>query len=292
MKKMLSVFLICGLWAGLAFAAPAEEPAAAKDLEKILAKVDGQAIKEKNIDQIIQMIGPQGAMMYDNEQGRKAILDELVAARLFAIKGAKQGLDQTPEFREALENFQNQSLARAAIEAFLKDTTTSEEETKKFYEANPEQFSTPEEIRVRHILLSDDITSADSIAAVQESLKKGTSFDVVAKERSICPSAPQGGDLGFFSKGQMVPEFEAVAFAMEKPGAVSEPVKTQFGWHFILLEEKKPSSVMPYEEVKPQIAQTLDNEKKTQKYQEELEVLKKQYKVEYFLPETASPDKK
>jgi peptidyl-prolyl cis-trans isomerase C len=287
MKKSLLSSVVLGVIAlamSIAFAAPAEQerPEPAKDPEKVLAKVETREIKEKDIDQVIQMAGPQGAA-YDNEQGRKAILDELVGARLFAISGAKQGLDQTPEFKSVVENFTSQALARAAIEKVLSDVSASEEESKKFYDENPAQFTTPEQVRARHILLSDDVTSADKVATIQDELKKGASFDVLAVTYSTDPSAAQGGgDLGFFGKGQMVPEFEEAAFALKEPGDISDPVQTSFGWHIIKLEEKSPSAVVPYDEVQPQIIQYLTNEKRAQKYREELEVLKKEYKVEIF----------
>lgn len=301
MKKRvigLSVLAFLALTAFVALAAPSE-PAAApqKDPDQVLAKVEKEEIKEKDVDQVLQMMGPQGAAMYDNAQGRKAILDELVAARLFALSGAKQGLDKTPDFQAAVAGFTSQALARAAIEKSLNAVSVSDDEAKKFYDENPDQFTTPEEIHARHILVSDDVTSADTIKTIQAELKKGVSFDVVAKEHSICPSAPQGGDLGFFSKGQMVPEFEAAAFALKNPGDISEPVKTTFGWHIIKLEERKPATKLAYDDVKPQITQYLLNEKKAKKYQEDLDALKKQYKVEILTPATpadttASPDKK
>ena len=202
-------------------------------------------------------MGPQGAMMYDNPQGRKAVLDELVSMHLFALKGAEEKLDQTPEFKTAVETFRNQSLARAAIDASLKDVTVSDEEAKKFYDEHPDQFTQPERVHVRHVLISDDVTSADAIAKIQADLKAGVSFDEVAKSRSLCPSAAQGGDLGEVSKGQMVPEFEAAAFALKNPGDLSEPVKTQFGWHIIRLENQTPSSIEPFDTVKPQLVQYL-----------------------------------
>jgi peptidyl-prolyl cis-trans isomerase C len=297
MKKSLLSSVVLGvilLAALIAFAAPAEQESSQpeKDPEKVLAKVETQEIKEKDVDQVIQMAGPQGAV-YDNEQGRKAILDELVAARLFAISGAKEGLDQTPEFKSVVENFMNQALARVAIEKALGDVAASEEESKKFYDENPAQFTTPEEVRARHILLSDDVTSADKIVTIQDELKKGVSFDVLAVNYSTDPSAAQGGgDLGFFGKGQMVPEFEEAAFALKEPGDISEPVQTAFGWHIIKLEEKKPSAVVSYDEVKPQIVQYLTNEKRAQKYRDQLEVLKKEYKVEIFDASPASADVK
>lgn len=297
MKKSVIGLLVLSLLALTslgAFAAPSE-PAAApeKNPEQVLAKVEQGEIKEKDVDQVLQMMGPQGATMYDNPQGRKAILDELVAARLFALSGAKQGLDKTPDFQAAVAGFTSQALARAAIEKSLNAVIVSDDETKKFYDENPDQFTTPEEIHARHILVSDDVTSADTIKTIQSELNKGVSFDVVAKEHSICPSAPQGGDLGFFAKGQMVPEFEAAAFALKNPGDISEPVKTTFGWHIIKLEEKKPSVKLSYDDVKPQITQYLLNEKKAKKYQEDLETLKKQYKVEILVSDaTVSSDKK
>lgn len=295
-KSALGLALVVLMGAGLAWAAqtqPETKDAPKADPEKVLAKVADREIREKDIDQVIRMMGPQGAMMYDNPQGRRAVLDELVSMHLFALKGAEEKLDQTPEFKTAVETFRNQSLARAAIDASLKDVTVSDEEAKKFYDEHPDQFTQPERVHVRHVLISDDVTSADAIAKIQADLKAGVSFDEVAKSRSLCPSAAQGGDLGEVSKGQMVPEFEAAAFALKNPGDLSEPVKTQFGWHIIRLESRTPSSVEPFDTVKPQLVQYLTNEKKGEAFKNAVEGLKKTYKVEMLVPEeTASEDKK
>ena len=300
-KLALGLAFVVLMGAGLAWAAQMQpdqmqsemKDAPKTDPEKVLAKVADREIREKDIDQVIRMMGPQGAMMYDNPQGRKAVLDELVSMHLFALKGAEEKLDQTPEFKAALETFRNQSLARAAIDASLKDVTASDEDAKKFYDEHPDQFTQPERVHVRHILISDDVTSADAIAKVQADLRAGASFDEVAKSRSLCPSAAQGGDLGEVSKGQMVPEFEAAAFALKNPGDLSEPVKTQFGWHIIRLEGRTPSSLEPFDNVKPQLLQYLTNEKKNEAFKNAVEGLKKTYKVEILVPEEPmSGDKK
>lgn len=305
-KLALGLAFVVLMGAGLAWAAqmqpdqmqpdqmqPKMKDAPKTDPEKVLAKVADREIREKDIDQVIRMMGPQGAMMYDNPQGRKAVLDELVSMHLFALKGAEEKLDQTPEFKAALETFRNQSLARAAIDASLKDVTASDEDAKKFYDEHPDQFTQPERVHVRHILISDDVTSADAIAKVQADLRAGASFDEVAKSRSLCPSAAQGGDLGEVSKGQMVPEFEAAAFALKNPGDLSEPVKTRFGWHIIRLEGRTPSSLEPFDNVKPQLLQYLTNEKKNEAFKNAVEGLKKTYKVEILVPEEPmSGDKK
>lgn len=300
-KLALGLAFVVLMGAGLAWAAQTQpdqmqsemKDAPKADPEKVLAKVADREIREKDIDQVIRMMGPQGAMMYDNPQGRRAVLDELVSMHLFALKGAEEKLDQTPEFKAALETFRNQSLARAAIDASLKDVTASDEDAKKFYDEHPDQFTQPERVHVRHILISDDVTSADAIAKIQADLKAGASFDEVAKSCSLCPSAAQGGDLGEVSKGQMVPEFETAAFALKNPGDLSEPIKTQFGWHIIRLEDRTPSSLEPLDTVKPQLLQYLTNEKRNEAFKNAVEGLKKTYKVEMLLPEEpVSGDKK
>jgi peptidyl-prolyl cis-trans isomerase C len=278
-----------GAWAAPAEQAGALSPKPEKNPDKVLVRIETQEIKEKDIDQVIEMLGPQGTM-YDNEQGRNVILEELVASRLFSLSGAKAGLDKTPEFKASVEHVVQQALARAAVDDLMKNVSVSDEDVKKFYDENPTQFANPEQIHVRHILISDDITSSDKIVAILDDLKKGVSFDSLAVSQSICPSAPQGGDLGFFGRGQMVPEFESVAFALQTPGDISEPVLSPFGWHIIKLEEKRSSSVVPYDDVKPQILQYLENERKAQKYREALEKLRKEYRIEYLNSAAAAPE--
>ena len=126
------------------FAAVSEDVPAAKDPERVLARIESHEIKEKDIDQLLLVAGPQAAMMYDNEQGRKMILEELVAARLFALSARKQGFDDTPEYKADLDNFVTQALARMAVDKAIKDVTATDEDCKKFYDENQDQFATPE----------------------------------------------------------------------------------------------------------------------------------------------------
>ncbi|MBQ9574015.1 MAG: peptidylprolyl isomerase [Synergistaceae bacterium] len=161
----------------------------------------------------------------------------------------------------------------------IKDITVSDDEAKKFYSDNPTMFTQPERIHARHILVSGD----EELAKVQSELKAGKSFDVVAKEYSRDPgSAANGGDLGEFPKGVMVPEFEKAAFALKNNGDVSEPVKTQFGWHIIKLEERIPESVVPFEQVKERILQELKDQKTQKLLQDKAKVLEEKYNVERF----------
>ena len=177
-----------------------------------------------------------------------------------------------------------QSLAQRAMRNAVKDVQATEEEAQKFYDEHKDQFTQPERIHARHILISDDATSADTIAKVQADLKAGASFDEEAKKLSTCPSAPQGGDLGEFTKEQMVPEFADAAFALKEPGDISEPVKSPFGWHIIRLEGRTPAQLTPFDEVKGQILQELNGQKQQERIKEKVEELKKAYKVEMLAP--------
>ncbi|MBQ7578365.1 MAG: peptidylprolyl isomerase [Synergistaceae bacterium] len=163
----------------------------------------------------------------------------------------------------------------------LKGITVSDDEAQKFYDDNKNSFMQPEKVHARHILISGD---ADELAAkIIADLKAGASFDVLAKEYSLDPgSKANGGDLGEFPRGVMVPDFEKAAFALKNPGDISEPVKSQFGLHIIKLEAKIPAAPTPFEQVKPRIMQEL-REKKTQELlKARSEELEKIYKVERF----------
>jgi peptidyl-prolyl cis-trans isomerase C len=125
---------------------------------------------------------------------------------------------------------------------------TTDENMKKVYEEAAKQISGEQEVHARHILVETE----DQAKKIEGDLKKGADFAELAKKESKDPGASDGGDLGFFTKDQMVPEFSAAAFALE-PGKISDPVKTQFGWHIIKVEEKRTRKAPDFEQVKPQI---------------------------------------
>jgi peptidyl-prolyl cis-trans isomerase C len=127
-------------------------------------------------------------------------------------------------------------------------TAATDDAMKKVYEDASKQITGEQEVHARHILVETE----DEAKAVAEELKKGADFAELAKKKSKDPGASDGGDLGFFTKEQMVPEFSAVAFALE-PGKVSDPVKSQFGWHIIKVEEKRNRQAPAFEQVKAQI---------------------------------------
>jgi peptidyl-prolyl cis-trans isomerase C len=125
---------------------------------------------------------------------------------------------------------------------------TTDEAMKKVYDEAAKQIEGEQEVHARHILVETE----DEAKAIEAELKKGADFAELAKKKSKDPGAADGGDLGFFTKDQMVPEFSAVAFALE-PGKISDPVKSQFGWHVIKVEEKRNRKAPDFEQVKAQI---------------------------------------
>ena len=258
------------------------------DSDKVLARVGSEDITEAEVLEFIQPFGQQAVMLYGTEQGRKMILDDVISMRLYALDAEAAKLDQTPEFQSQLQNARRAMLAQAAMRAVIKDVNVSDDEVRKFYDDNPAMFKNPERVHARHILVSGDA----NLAKVQEELKSGKSFDVVAKENSIdTGSAANGGDLGEFPRGMMVPEFEKAAFELKNPGDVSEPVKTQFGWHIIKLEEHIPESPIPFEQVKARLTQELRDQKTQTLLQDKAKELEGKYKVER-LYENTSDDKK
>ena len=273
-RKIITAFILVLALSGLAYAAEAQKVDSA---DKVVARVNGQDITESELLEFIKPFGQQAMMLYGTEQGRKMILDDVITMRLYAIDGEAQKLDETPEFQAQLAAARRAMLAQASMRKAIDGLTVSDDEAQKFYTENQKLFVQQERVHARHILVSGD----ENLAKVQEALKEGTSFDAVAKEYSIDPgSAANGGDLGEFPRGVMVPEFEKTAFALKEPGEVSEPVKTQFGWHIIKLEERIPESAAPFEEVKPRILQELRDQKTQQVLQDKSKELEGLYKVE------------
>ena len=271
-KKFFAGFIITLIFASCAFAA---------DLDKVVARVNSQDITEREVLLFLQPFGQQALMLYQSPQGRKMVLDDVISLRLFSLEGEKAKLDQTQEFKDAIESTRRAMLAQAAMRELLKDIKVDESEAKKFYDENKQSFMQPERVHAKHILISGD---ADELAAkIISDLKAGASFDVLAREYSQDPgSKNNGGDLGEFPHGIMVPEFDKAAFSLEKPGDISEPVKTQFGIHIIKLEEKFPESPAPFEQVKDRIIQELREQKTQEILKARSEELEKIYKVERF----------
>lgn len=243
---------------------------------QVLAKVEDREITQRDLQFFLQNLNPQTAAQFQSEAGQKQLLQELVNQELFYLEAKKSGLDQNPTYLQSLEQLKDNLLKQFAVTQLLNSISVSEEELQSYYKENQEQFVSPKSVNAKHILVAKEEDAKEIIKEIKED---EISFEDAAKKYSTCPSKERGGELGSFSRGQMVPEFEEVAFNMEK-GAISEPVKTQFGYHIIKLIDEKEAGTKTLEEAKPQIQEILLGKKQQDVYLKKVEDLKKNYKVE------------
>jgi peptidyl-prolyl cis-trans isomerase C len=225
----------------LAFAGPVR---AADD--PVLAKVNGAEIKKSDVTMAEEELGPSLAQM-DPATKDENVLSFLIDMKIVAKAAEDKKVADSEEFKKRLAFARNRLLMDSLLAQEGKAATT-DDAMKKVYEEASKQITGEQEVRARHILVETE----DEAKAVKAELDKGADFAELAKKKSKDPGSADGGDLGFFTKEQMVPEFSAVAFALD-PGKISDPVKSQFGWHIIKVEEKRNRKAPDFDQVKAQI---------------------------------------
>ena len=241
--------------------------------EKVLATVAGQPITEEELQAFLNNVPREQQPYINNPKFREQSLEQLISLHLFAQLGEDMKLEETEDFRKILENAKKDILAQLAMRETMKGVEVSDEEVKAFYDANSQQFKKGATVSAKHILTDAE----DKCQTILDSILNGEkTFEDAAKEFSTCPSGARGGDLGQFGRGQMVKEFEDVAFAAEI-GEVKGPVKTQFGYHLIKVENKREETVAFFDEVKEVIRRNLVQQKQNAKYMEQVNVLKEKY---------------
>ena len=221
-------------------------PVRAQDANPVLAKVNGAEIRQSDLTLAEEELGPSLAQM-DPSTKRENVLAFLIDMKIVAKAAEDKKVENNEDFKKRLAFTRNRLLMDSLLATEGKAATT-DEAMKKVYEDASKQITGEQEVRARHILVETE----DEAKAIAAELKKGADFAELAKKKSKDPGASDGGDLGFFTKDQMVPEFSAVAFTLE-PGKISDPVKSQFGWHIIKVEEKRNRQSPPFEQVKAQI---------------------------------------
>ncbi|HEY0331166.1 MAG TPA: peptidylprolyl isomerase [Rhodopseudomonas sp.] len=241
-----------GLRFGLACAAVtgclmmASLPVRAQDADPVLAKVNGQDIRQSDVAVAEEELGPSLAQM-DPATKTDNVLSFLIDLKIVAKAAEDKKIADREDFKSRLAFARNRLLMDNLLAVEGKAATT-DAAMKKVYDDAAKQITGETEVRARHILVETE----DEAKAIEDELKKGADFAELAKKKSKDPGASDGGDLGFFTKDQMVPEFSSVAFALE-PGKISDPVKSQFGWHIIKVEEKRSRKAPEFDQVKAQI---------------------------------------
>src|SRR3954447_21396215 len=230
----------------LAFAMLAGLPVSAEEANPVLAKVNGTEIRASDVALAEEELGPSLAQM-DPATKKENVLSFLIDMKIVSKEAEDKKIGDRDDFKTRLAFARNRLLMDNLLAVEGKAATT-DENMKKVYEDAAKQITGEQEVHARHILVETE----DQAKKIESDLKKGADFAELAKKESKDPGASDGGDLGFFTKDQMVPEFSAAAFALE-PGKISDPVKTQFGWHVIKVEEKRTRKAPDFEQVKPQI---------------------------------------
>jgi peptidyl-prolyl cis-trans isomerase C len=222
-----------------------------------LATVNGQAITQADVDDALADIGAGLPPKLDDAAKRKYVLDYLIDLKLVAGKAVADKMDASPDFQRKVAYYHDKVAMEAMLAKVGKDADTDKAEHEA-YDAAAKAQPPEEEIHARHILLPDEA----SAKAALERVKKGEDFAKVATELSKDPGS-EGGDLGWFTKDRMVPEFSEAAFKLKK-GEVSEPIKSQFGWHIIKVEDTRMKTFPAFDEVKEQASRYVQQKAQTE----------------------------
>jgi peptidyl-prolyl cis-trans isomerase C len=266
----LAVLLLAGL------------PLRAEDANPVLAKVNGAEIRQSDVALAEEELGPSLAQM-DPATKKENVLAFLIDMKIVAKAAEDKKVDNSEDFKKRLAFTRNRLLMDSLLASEGKAATT-DDAMKKVYEDASKQITGEQEVHARHIL----VESEDEAKAVKAELDKGADFAELAKKKSKDPGASDGGDLGFFTKDQMVPEFSTVAFSLE-PGKISDPVKSQFGWHIIKVEEKRNRKAPDFEQVKGQI-ETYVTRKAQADYVAKLREAAKVERMDQAAADPAKPD--
>jgi peptidyl-prolyl cis-trans isomerase C len=253
---------------------PEGETAAVKDDNAVIAIVNGYEIRTSEVrmafdDVIGQLPNLPKKLRYP------FVVEFLVERHLLAQLANKEGISDTDDYKRRLAAYQAKALRDSYLSQVISKTVT-EDEIKAVYADESKKLTETERIRARHIL----VASEKEAQAVLDKLAKGEKFEALAKQYSLDGSKDYGGDLGYFSSPEMVPAFSKAAFELKK-GEISKPIKTDFGWHIIKLEDRKQGTAQPFDQVKNAIRNVLVR----QKVQEKLASLKDTAKVEIIDPD-------
>ena len=241
---------------------------------KSAAVVNGEVITVTQVDERLATLNPSTRALFAGQRGR--LLDQMVTEAVLVQEANRRGLGRNPEVQKLMREAERQIVVGKLLDELRKEKqgAVSDEQAAQFYEANKENFKQPDSWRVSHILTADEAAAKKAL----DRIKGGEAFAKVAEEVSIDPSKARGGDIGSFTKGQVIPEFEEAVLKL-KPGDMSGVVKTPLGYHIILLVEEKPAHLRSLEEVKDQIRQVIQNQQGQQNVQMAVQQLRSKARI-------------
>lgn len=271
MKRLLALMIVVLFATGCTSKKDAANP--------VLAKAGKTKITKQDFIKELNRLPEWARGNFQTDEGKKQFLEELIKKELIYQDAKKKGLHRDKKLKKEVEEFKKMALIKSVLEKEVDEKAKIDpKEVREFYDNHPYEFMVGVEVRASHIL----VDSEEDARNILQRIKHGESFSVLAKEFSKDKgSAKNGGDLGFFGRGRMVPEFERVAFSL-KTGEVSNPVQTRFGYHIIKLTDRKEGRLGDFEEVKNAIARQLTIEKQKNLFNSYIEKLKKDYKTEIY----------
>ena len=245
---------------------------------KVLATISGVEITENDLNAIIMRYPADKRGMFNSEMGKKQLLEQMISFDLMHKLGTEMKINETEEYKANLAQLEKDLLTQLTINKVLAEVTVTDEDAKKYYDEHKNEFEQPATVSAKHILVDNEELCSEVKAKIDNN---ELTFEEAANQYSSCPSKEQGGSLGEFGRGMMVPEFENAAFELET-GVVSEPVKTQFGYHLIKVESKKGADVMPFEAVKQEVVGRLTQQAQENKFMTVIKELEDKYEVKRF----------
>lgn len=242
---------------------------------KLLAEVNGKKIYSNDVYAFMSNI--EGGTRFQNEEGIKVLADEMVNQEILLIDAYNTGIDKDKEFQREFKLVEENMLKNYAMHKIFEEVDASDDELRKYYENNKEVISPKASYTASHILLDDEKKAIE----VLEEIENGLDFKEAARKYSKDPSAANGGSLGTFPKGVMVKEFQDGLEQLEV-GEISKPVKSQFGYHIIKLDNIVDEETKEFEEVKDQVYQMYIMVKRQEKYLEKLNQVSKDIEVKKY----------
>lgn len=262
-----SIFLFLAVLAGCSAAAP-------EDKSPVLARFNGAVITEKEFLHKLEGMPPE--LRRAAMRRKKEILEDMASESFLVKEAEKKGIEKDADVQDLLKAARKKIVVAKLIESEVDEKIAlAPGEASQYYEAHKEEFMTPVILRASHILVKTEAEAAD----IKAQLDAGADFEELARAKSLDATARRGGDLGFFQKGQFVPEFEEKVFSMKK-GDVSAPVRSQFGYHIIKLTDQAPPGMREFKTVKRSIEEKLYNEKRSRALKALIGKLKGNAKVE------------
>lgn len=244
---------------------------------KLLAKVEDACIYEDQVVEFIKRMDSNLVQQFKNTDGIANVIGELVHQELLLLDAKKHNYEEEKEFKDALELTKDNLLKSYSFSKVLEGINVTEEEARDYYEKNKKLFNQDASATASHILVETE----EKAKEIKAALDNGENFEKLAKEYSTCPSKENGGNLGTFRPGQMVKPFDEAVFSMEV-GTISEPIKTEFGYHIIQLHDRKDGRQKEFDEVKDLCMQEALRLKQKEAYLNKIEDLKKEYTVTYY----------